>query len=186
MIEKRLECAKLQEQAGGLTAGERILLSGTVYTARDAAHKRLFGMLRSGEPLPFEIKGAVIYYAGPTQAPEGLCIGSCGPTTSARMDIFTPALLDAGLIAMIGKGERSCEVLESIRRNGAVYLCALGGAGALACRCIRSCRVIAFPDLGCESVKEIRIVDFPLFVAADCRGGNLFESGKAEWSQIAV
>jgi fumarate hydratase subunit beta len=165
-----------------LLAGERILLTGRVYTARDAAHKKLAAMLAAKQKFPFVLDGAILYYAGPTQAPEGLAIGSCGPTTSARMDVYTPALLDAGLVGMIGKGERSKAVLDSIIRNKAVYLCALGGAGALACRCIKSCKVIAFEELGCESVKELYIEDFPLFVAADCNAGNIFESGRSQWA----
>jgi fumarate hydratase subunit beta len=180
--ELRIKCEELKTAAPQLRTGGRVLLTGRVYTARDAAHKKLAAMLDAGESFPFELDGAVIYYAGPTQAPEGLCIGSCGPTTSARMDVYTPALLEAGLKGMIGKGERSEAVLKSIADNGAVYFCALGGAGALACRCIKACRVVAFEELGCESVKELYIEDFPLFVAADCHGGNIFKSGRAEWA----
>lgn len=163
------------EAAKTLRAGDQVLLSGTIYTARDAAHKRIFAMLDSGEPLPFPLSGATVYYAGPTPAPANLPIGSCGPTTSSRMDVFTPRLLDLGLKCMIGKGNRSPQVVEAIRRNGAVYLCAIGGAGALAARCVRSLEVVAFEDLGCESVKRLTIENFPLFVAIDCRGGSLFE-----------
>ena len=158
-----------------LKAGDRVLLSGTVYTARDAAHKRIFELIEKGEKLPFEIDGASIYYAGPTETPKGLAIGSCGPTTSSRMDAFAPKLLDLGLKSMIGKGERSKEVCEAIVKNEAVYLCAIGGAGALACKCITECDVIAFEDLGCESVKRLEFKDFPLIVAIDSFGGNLFE-----------
>jgi fumarate hydratase subunit beta len=178
----RINTSELKDYAGRLNAGSRILLSGTVYTARDAAHKRISQLMLENKPLPFELDGAAIYYAGPTQAPENLCIGSCGPTTSSRMDVFTPALLDAGLAAMIGKGERNDKVCQAIKRNRAVYLCALGGAGALACRCITSCEVIAFDDLGCESVKRLEFKDFPLFVAIDCSGGNIFETGREAWS----
>lgn len=165
----------MAQAAKTLRAGDRILLSGTIYTARDAAHKRLFAMLDSGEPLPFELKNAAIYYAGPTPAPEHLPIGACGPTTSSRMDVFAPRLLDLGLKCMIGKGGRSPEVVDAIRRNQAVYLCAIGGAGALAAKCVRSVKVLAFEDLGCESVKELQVEDFPLFTAIDCCGGSLFE-----------
>ena len=164
----------IAEAANTLCAGDNILLSGTVYTARDAAHKRIFSLLNSGEELPFELKNATIYYAGPTPAPSNLPIGACGPTTSGRMDVFAPRLLDLGLKCMIGKGERSKEVVEAIRRNHAVYLCAIGGAGALAAKCVRSLEVIAFEDLGCESVKKLEIEEFPLFVAIDCEGGSLF------------
>ena len=132
-------------------------------------------MLDSNERLPFELKDASIYYAGPTPTPENLPIGACGPTTSSRMDAFSPRLLDLGLKCMIGKGDRSREVVEAIRRNHAVYLCAIGGAGALAAQCVRSLEVIAFPDLGCESIKKLQIEDFPLFTAIDCQGGSLYE-----------
>lgn len=178
----KLNTSELKTRARELRAGSRILLSGTVYTARDAAHKRIEQLMAQGAPLPFQIDGAAIYYAGPTQAPENLCIGSCGPTTSSRMDVFTPALLHAGLAAMIGKGGRNEAVCKAIRETGAVYLCALGGAGALACRCITSCEVIAFEDLGCESVKRLTFQDFPLFVAIDSAGGNIFEEGRTAWA----
>ncbi len=174
-MELTINTQEIAEAAKSLNAGDKIRLSGTIYTARDAAHKRLFAMLDSGERLPFEIKNASVYYAGPTPSPEHLPIGSCGPTTSSRMDVFAPRLLDLGLKCMIGKGGRSPEVVDAIRRNQAVYLCAIGGAGALAAKCVRSLKVIAFEDLGCESVKELQIESFPLFVAIDCHGGSLFE-----------
>lgn len=179
----KIETKDLKSWAPRLHTGQRVLLSGTVYTARDAAHKRMAKLAAEGAELPFDPEGAVIYYAGPTQAPEGLCIGSCGPTTAARMDVYSPALLDAGLAGMIGKGERSREVCEAVRRNGSAYFCALGGAGALACEHITSCEVIAFEDLGCESVKRLTIRDFPLYVAIDCSGGNIFETGRAQWEK---
>lgn len=157
---------------------DRVLLSGTVYTARDAAHKRIAALIEEGKSLPFELDGATIYYAGPTGTPNGLAIGSCGPTTSGRMDVYSPMLLDMGLTCMIGKGERKQPVLDAICRNNAVYLCAIGGAGALASKCIKKCDVIAFEDLGCESVKRLEIVDFPLIVASDCNGGDIFKSGR--------
>lgn len=153
-----------------------VALSGVVYTARDAAHKRIRTLLAEGRPLPFPLDGGIIYYAGPTPTPEHLPIGSCGPTTSGRMDIYTPQLLDLGLSGMIGKGERSEEVCRAIERNRAVYLCAIGGAGALAARCVKRCDVIAFEDLGCESIKRLEVEQFPLIVAVDCHGGNLFEN----------
>lgn len=175
MAEYSINTSELKEKASILKVGDRVLLSGTVYTSRDAAHKRIFAALKNGEKLPYDLKGAVIYYAGPTPAPENLPIGSCGPTTSGRMDPYAPTLLDCGLTAMIGKGGRSPEVCEAIIRNKAVYLCAIGGAGALAAKCIKSCEVIAYEDLGCESVKKLTIENFPLIVAIDCNGGNLFE-----------
>lgn len=180
-----LDASQLKEYAPRLNAGEHVLLSGIVYTARDAAHKRIAALLQSGGALPFDLDGAVIYYAGPTQAPPGFAIGSCGPTTSSRMDPYTPELLRRGLAGMVGKGGRSAEVCDAIRRYGSIYLCALGGAGALACECIRSCEVIAFGDLGCESVKRLTLEKFPLFVGIDCHGGNLFEQGRAAWADRA-
>ena len=169
-----VDMAEIAEAARSLRAGDKILLSGVVYTARDAAHKRFSALLDEGKELPFPLKGSAIYYAGPTPAPEGLPIGSCGPTTSARMDVFAPRLLDLGLSAMIGKGGRSPAVCDAIRRNGAVYLCAIGGAGALAEKAVRSVEVIAFEDLGCESVKRLVVEEFPLIVGIDCAGGSLF------------
>lgn len=164
----------LREVIPQLKCGDRILLSGTVYTARDAVHKKLSQMLESNEPLPFPIKDSVIYYAGPTQTPPSLPIGSCGPTTSSRMDIFAPTLLDLGLVAMIGKGPRNNEVVNAIVRNKAIYFCALGGAGALAAKSIKSSEVVAFEHLGCESVKKLELDKFPLIVGIDCLGNSLF------------
>jgi fumarate hydratase subunit beta len=174
-MELHIHTENIAEASKTLSAGDKIFLSGTIYTARDAAHKRLFAMLDCGEKLPFELDGASIYYAGPTPTPANLPIGSCGPTTSSRMDGFAPRMLDLGLKCMIGKGGRSPQVVDAICRNHAVYLCAIGGAGALAAKCVRSLKVIAFEDLGCESIKQLQIEDFPLFVAIDCHGGSLFE-----------
>lgn len=172
--ERRLDAKDIAKIAPELRAGERVLLSGVVYTARDAAHKRFNALLDEGKPLPIPIAGSVIYYAGPTQAPEGLVIGSCGPTTSSRMDPYTPRLLSLGLCGMIGKGARSPEVVNAITASGAVYFCAIGGAGALYARCVRKCDVVAFEDLGCESVKRLVVEDFPVIVACDAAGGDLY------------
>lgn len=172
--DKVIYAAELKENAKYLKAGEHIFLSGIIYTARDAAHKRIAALLDSGGELPFSIDGATIYYAGPTAAPDDLPIGSCGPTTSSRMDVFSPRLLDLGLACMIGKGNRSDEVTEAIVRNKAVYLCAVGGAGALACKAVKACEVIGFEDLGCESVKKLTVERFPLIVAIDSAGNSLF------------
>lgn len=158
-----------------MRAGDRVLLSGTIYTARDAVHKRIFELLDSGLEPPFELRGAVIYYAGPTPAREGMAVGSCGPTTSGRMDAFTPRLLDLGLLGMIGKGERSPEVISAIVRNRAIYLCAVGGAGALIARHIKTSEVVAFPELGCESIKRMSIEDLPLTVGIDAQGTSIFD-----------
>lgn len=152
------------------------MLSGTVYTSRDAAHKRIFALLEGGGKLPYPLDNAVIYYSGSTPAPKGLPIGSCGPTTSGRMDVYAPRLYDLGVAATIGKGGRSPEVADAIRRNRAIYLCAIGGAGALAARSVQSCKVIAFEDLGCEAVKQLEVKDFPLIVTIDCSGGSLFHT----------
>ncbi|MEG0571153.1 MAG: FumA C-terminus/TtdB family hydratase beta subunit [Oscillospiraceae bacterium] len=171
----KINSETLKENVLRLIAYDKVLLTGFIYTARDAAHKRIINVLDEGGILPFELYGATIYYAGPTQAPKGLPIGSCGPTTSSRMDIFTPKLLDNGLCCMIGKGERSDEVVKSIVKNKAVYLCAIGGAGALACKCIKSCEVLAYEDLGCESIKRLYVEDFPLIVAIDSHGNNIFD-----------
>ncbi|MCD8095781.1 MAG: Fe-S-containing hydro-lyase [Ruminococcus sp.] len=181
---RRISVENLRQAVPTLNAGEKILLSGIVYTSRDAAHKRINALLDSGEKLPYDLKDAVIYYAGPTPAPEGKPIGSCGPTTSGRMDRFAPRFLDEGLVAMIGKGERSDEVCKAIERNRAVYFCAVGGCGALAASRIKSCEVIAFEDLGCESVKRLYVEDFPLITAIDCHGGNLFKTGRERFVAV--
>lgn len=170
----RLTTDELPARTKDLRAGDKVLLSGTVYTARDAAHKRLMSLLDAGEPLPFPLQGSAIYYCGSTPAPEGKPIGACGPTTSSRMDPYTPRLYDLGLCATIGKGERNPDTCRAIVRNGGIYLCAIGGAGALAAQHVTACRVLAFEDLGCEAIKQLEIFEFPLFVAEDCHGGSLF------------
>lgn len=179
----KINAQSLKSYTDSLHIGDKILLSGYVYTARDAAHKRISALLDSGEPTPFPIQDAVIYYAGPTPAPPGKPVGSCGPTTSGRMDPYAPRLLDLGLAGMIGKGERSQAVRDAVVRNHAVYLCAVGGAGALAARCIKDLQVIAFEDLGCESVKRLYIEDFPLVVCNDAQGGDLFSQGRSAYAE---
>lgn len=176
-----LHSGGLAARLPGLRAGDRVLLSGTIYTARDAAHKRLFELLDENKPLPFALKGAVIYYAGPTPGQQGMAVGACGPTTAGRMDAFAPRLLDLGLAAMIGKGERSQAVKDAIVRNGGCYFAAVGGAGALIARCIEAAEVIAFDDLGCESVKRMTVRDLPLTVAIDSQGHDLYKQGRAEY-----
>ena len=157
-----------------LSCGDRVYLSGEIYTARDAAHKRFFELLEDNRPLPFQIKNSVIYYAGPTPTPKNLPIGSCGPTTSSRMDPYTPRLYDLGLKCTIGKGNRADYVIDSIKKNKGVYLCAIGGAGALIAQSVTQCEVIAFEDLGCESVKKLVVNNFPLIVGIDSFGNSLF------------
>ena len=174
---------ELPQRLAQLRAGDRVLLSGVVYTARDAAHKRMFQLLDEGKPLPFPLEGAVIYYAGLTPGQQGMAVGACGPTTAGRMDRFAPRLLDLGLSAMIGKGERSQEVVDAIARSGACYFAAVGGAGALIARCIQTAEVIAFDDLGCESIKRMTVRDLPLTVAVDSRGNDLFRRGRAEYQR---
>ena len=176
MNEHKINTNELSTVAETIKAGDRVILSGTVYTARDAAHKKIFELLDSDSPLPFDLDGSVIYYAGPTPTPDHLPIGSCGPTTSSRMDSYSPRLFDLGVKCVIGKGDRNEEVCRSIIKNKAVYLCAIGGAGALAASCITECEVIAFAELGCESVKKLTFKDFPLICAIDCSGGNLFKT----------
>ncbi len=175
MSEYYLNTENINEWVENLVAGDRVLLSGTVYTARDAAHKRIKELVSKGESLPFEIKNSVIYYAGPTPQKDGLAIGSIGPTTSSRMDSFAPLMLSLGQRAMIGKGNRSGDVVNSMKKYGGVYFAAIGGAGALYSRCVEECKVIAFDDLGCESVKELKIKDFPLLVAIDSKGNSLYK-----------
>ncbi len=180
----QIKISELKNYSEKLKIGDKLFLTGYIYTARDAAHKRFLSLIDENKSLPFDICGSVIYYAGPTAAPEGKAIGSCGPTTSSRMDKFAPKLLDLGLVAMIGKGERNNEVISSIVKNKALYLCAVGGAGALASKCIKSCEVIAFEDLGCESVKRLYIEDFPVVVANDSFGGDIFKIGRQTYQKI--
>ncbi|MEL4860768.1 Fe-S-containing hydro-lyase [Pseudoflavonifractor phocaeensis] len=181
---KRLTTAGLRAALPALRAGDRVLLSGVIYTARDAAHKRFFELLDAGRPLPIDIRDAVIYYAGPTPGQQGMAVGACGPTTAGRMDAFAPRLLDLGLAAMIGKGERDQGVIDAIIRNQAAYFAAVGGAGALIAKCIQAAEVVAFDDLGCESVKRMKVLDLPLTVAIDASGANLYESGKAQYRRV--
>lgn len=163
------------EVARGLKAGDRVLLSGVIWTGRDQAHKRLVALLNEGKPLPVELKDQVIYFVGPCPAPPGRPIGSAGPTTSYRMDAYSPRLLEAcGLRGMIGKGARTSPVVEAMRRCGAVYFAATGGAGALIAQCIKRCELIAFPDLGPEAIYRLEVEDFPLVVATDASGATLY------------
>lgn len=164
------------ETAGSLQAGDYVYLTGTIYTARDAAHKRIYDALKKGEQLPLDMKNNVIYYMGPSPARTGRQIGSAGPTTASRMDKYTPSLLDLGLKGMIGKGRRSQEVKEAVIRNGAVYFAAVGGAGALLSRSIISSQVIAYDDLGTEAIRKLEVKDFPVIVVMDATGNDLYET----------
>jgi len=171
----KIETPLTEEVIESLKAGDMVLIDGYVYTARDAAHKRLVELIKNDAPLPFDIKGQVIYYVGPTPAPSGRVIGSAGPTTSSRMDSYTPLLLSLGLKGMIGKGHRSEEVIQAIQKYKAVYFLAAGGAGALLSRHVVSVEEIAFPELGTESIKKLLLKDFPVIVAIDCHGGDIFK-----------
>lgn len=166
-----------------LHAGNRVLLTGTVYTARDAAHKRLVQLIEKGEDLPFRPQGAAIYYVGPTPAPLGKVIGSAGPTTSYRMDAYAPKLLELGVMGMIGKGMRSQNVIDSMKQNGAVYFAAMGGAGALISKCIVKSEIIAYEDLGSEAIRKIEVVDLPLVVAIDSYGNSIYTEGPKAYLQ---
>jgi len=175
-MEKRILAPINKEDAKELRAGDYVYITGTIYTARDAAHKRMQETLDAGEELPMEIQGTVIYYMGPSPAREGRPIGSAGPTTSSRMDKYAPKLLDMGLGAMIGKGKRNQAVLDAIVRNEAVYFAAVGGAGALLSKCIVKSDVIAYEDLGAEAIRKLEVVDFPVIVVVDSQGNNLYET----------
>lgn len=168
-----------------LHCGDKVMLSGVLYTARDAAHGRIVDAIDKGEPTPFDLRGQLIYYCGPTPAKPGKVIGSCGPTTSGRMDSFTPKLLDMGLKGMLGKGPRSSEVIDAIKRNHAVYFSAVGGAAALIAKSIRKADVIAYDDLGPESVKRMVVENMPCIVTVDSTGRNLYEEGPAKYRKQA-
>ena len=173
-----------KEEAASLKAGDYVYLTGTIYTARDAAHKRMDEALDRGESLPFDIEGSIIYYMGPSPAREGRAIGSAGPTTASRMDKYTPRLLDLGMGAMIGKGKRSKAVMDAIVRNGAVYFAAVGGAGAILSKCILSSEIVAYEDLGTEAVRRLAIQDFPVVVVMDALGNNLYETAVKEFCTL--
>ena len=175
-MDRHIKAPVSKEDAVALSAGDYVYLTGTIYTARDAAHKRMKEALDNGESLPFDISGNMIYYMGPSPAREGRPIGSAGPTTASRMDKYTPQLLDLGMGGMIGKGKRSREVIEAIVRNKAVYFAAVGGAGALLSKCITSSEVIAYDDLGTEAIRRLEIKDFPVVVVIDSKGNNLYET----------
>jgi fumarate hydratase subunit beta len=175
-MEKHIQAPLNREEIKNLKSGDYVYITGTIYTARDAAHKRMYEALQNGEDLPIEMKDNVIYYMGPSPAREGRPIGSAGPTTSSRMDKYAPKLLDMGLGAMIGKGKRNQAVLDAIVRNQSVYFAAIGGAGALLSKCITSSEVIAYDDLGAEAIRKMEVKDFPVVVVVDSEGNNLYET----------
>lgn len=183
---KRIRAPLTVEDVMSLRIGDRVLLSGIIYSARDAAHKRLVDLLNAGAPLPFELEGQVIYYMGPSPAPPGRPIGAAGPTTSYRMDPYAPVLIAHGLRGMIGKGARSEAVKEAMVRYRAVYFAAIGGAGALMSRSILSAQVIAYPELGPEAIRRLEVMDMPLIVANDAYGGDLYEEGVKKYARLSV
>ncbi len=183
-MNKNLQAPFKKEELKELHAGDYVYISGVIYTARDAAHKRMEECLNAGQDLPIRIEDQVIYYMGPSPAREGRPIGSAGPTTASRMDKYTPKLLDLGLSAMIGKGKRSPEVLEAIVRNRAVYFAAVGGAGALLSKCIKKAEVVAYEDLGTEAIRRLEVENLPAIVVIDSLGNNLYETATAEFCTL--
>ena len=181
MTVKTISTPLTKDIVSSLDCGDTVLLSGTVYTARDAAHTRMIESIKQDKPLPFSIENAIIYYVGPTPAKPGQVIGSAGPTTSGRMDIFTPDLISAGLSGMIGKGVRSAEVIDAMCTYGAIYFGALGGAGALLSQCIVSSEVVAYDDLGTEAIRKLEVKNMPLTVIIDSKGNNLYINGRNEY-----
>ncbi len=184
--EKKLTPPLTDETVEDLKIGDNVLITGTIYTARDAAHKRLVELVEKGEDLPFDIKGQIIYFVGPTPAKPGQAIGSAGPTTSYRMNAYTPTLIKAGQKGMIGKGEMGPEVVEAMKKHKAVYFAAVGGAGALISKAITKAEVIAYDDLGAEAIRKLEVKDFPVVVALDCHGGNLYKEGIEKYGKIKI
>lgn len=182
-MDRHITAPITKETAKTLHAGDYVYITGTIYTARDAAHKRMQETLQRGEALPLEMKENVIYYMGPSPAREGRPIGSAGPTTASRMDKYAPELLNLGLGAMIGKGKRSQAVKDAIVRNGSVYFAAVGGAGALLSKCILSSEVIAYEDLGTEAIRKLQVKDFPVIVVIDSEGNNLYETAILDYKR---
>lgn len=180
-MDKHITTPLTREQVKTLRCGDSVTISGVIYTARDAAHKRLKELADAGKPLPFDISEAIIYYVGPTPAREGQAIGSAGPTTSYRMDAYAPTLLDLGQTGMIGKGKRGEDVVAAMKKNTAVYFGAIGGAGALLAKCVKKAEVIAYEDLGAEAVRRLEVENLPVTVIIDCDGNNLYETGRQEY-----
>lgn len=183
-MDRHITAPITKEVSASLRAGDYVYITGTIYTARDAAHKRMDEALDRGAELPIDIKDQVIYYMGPSPAREGRPIGSAGPTTASRMDKYAPRLLDLGQSAMIGKGKRTKEVLDAVVRNKAVYFAAVGGAGALLSKCIKSSEVVAYEDLGAEAIRKLEVEDFPVIVVADCEGNNLYETAIKQYQRL--
>ncbi len=174
----QLQTPLTREKARSLKSGDRCLITGTIYTARDAAHKRLCELVAQGKELPMEIRDSIIYFVGPTPAKPGQAIGSAGPTTSYRMDAYSPTLISIGQTGMIGKGKRSAEVVDAMKTHGAVYFGAIGGCGALLSKCIKHAEIVAYEDLGAEAIRRLEVEDFPVVVIIDSEGNNLYETGR--------
>jgi fumarate hydratase subunit beta len=183
MAEYSLTTPLKPEDVGRLRAGDKVNLNGFIYTARDAAHKRLVDLIREGKELPMPLEGQIIYYVGPSPTRPGRVIGSAGPTTSGRMDPYAPILIERGLRGMIGKGERSEAVVEAMQKHGAVYFAATGGAAALLSKRITGAEVIAYPELGAEAISKLRVENFPVIVAQDCYGGNIYRDGQKQYAR---
>ncbi len=181
MANKRIDLPLTERDISGLAAGDTLLLNGPLLSGRDAAHKRLIAAIKEGLTLPVELKGETIYYVGPCPTPPGRVIGSAGPTTSGRMDSYTPSLLGLGLKAMIGKGQRAPEVIEAMKQHQAVYFAALGGAGALIAKSIKKAEIVAYPDLGPEAIYRMVVEDFPVIVAIDANGNDLYQIGREKY-----
>ena len=177
----RVTAPMTREQARILRSGDSVLLSGVIYTARDAAHKRLCELVEAGKELPLDVKDSIIYFVGPTPARPGEAIGSAGPTTAYRMDAYSPTMIEQGQTGMIGKGKRSEEVIAAMKKHGAVYFGAIGGCGALLSKCIKKAEVIAYDDLGAEAIRRLEVEDFPVIVIIDSEGNNLYETGRAAY-----
>ena len=177
-MEKRVTTPLTLEQVKDLKSGDSVLISGVIYTARDAAHKRLCELAAEGKELPFDVKNSVVYFVGPAPAKGDQVIGSAGPTTSYRMDAYSPTMIELGQTGMIGKGKRSPEVIEAMKKHGAVYFGAIGGAGAYLSRCIKKAEIVAYEDLGAEALRRLEVEDLPAFVIIDCEGNNLYETGR--------
>lgn len=182
-MQRFIDTPVTKEKAASLKAGDMVFITGTIYTARDAAHKRMYEALEKGEKLPVDLENIAIYYMGPSPAREGRPIGSAGPTTASRMDKYAPALLDLGETVMIGKGKRSPAVIEAIKRNSAVYLAAIGGAGALLSKCITESEVVAYDDLGTEAIRKLTVKELPAIVVIDSEGNNLYETSIKEYQR---
>lgn len=182
-MEKKISAPLKKEELVDLKAGDYVYITGTIYSARDAAHKRMYETMLEGKDIPIELTDNVIYYLGPTPAKEGQVIGSAGPTTSSRMDKYTPLLLENGLNGMIGKGKRSQAVIDAIIQNKAVYFAAVGGAGALLSKCIKQSEIIAYDDLGTEAIRKMEVKDFPVIVVIDSKGNNLYETAVEDFKK---